>query len=346
MPFTAQQIQNISNALLDYHIRGAAMSQVLQDRPFLNDLISGQEEFPGGKDRITWNVKGEYTTAVQGYTHDDTVSYANPANIRQAHANWYEIHAGIGLALTELKKAGISVVDSMNGAETVNHSEKEKIEITNLLNDKIEDMTEGWARSFTQMVWRDGTQDAKVVPGVRSFLLDNPAAAGTTFGIDRVANPWWRNHTRTGINVATLSNLNLTTALTNGLRLQRRFGGRPNKMYCGSVFLEALEGELRTRGTFTMDGWNKGSAVEIGIAEPRLKGVAMQYEPALDDLGLTRYGFSMDMSKIKLRVMSGEDRKTHSPARPADQYVMFRAMTWTGGLICKQLNAQGVYSIA
>lgn len=52
------------------------------------------------------------------------------------------------------------------------------------------------------------------------------------------------------------------------------------------------------------------------------------------------------MSKIKLKTMSGEDRKLHTPARPADQYVMYRAMTYTGGLICKQLNAQGIYSVA
>lgn len=346
MPFTAAQLKNINDALLDYNIRGPAMSQVLQDRPFLNDLLAAQEEFPGGKELITWNVKGEYTTVVQGFTHDDTVTYSNPANIKQASAKWYEIHAGIQVTLTELKKAGISVVDSMNGADTVNHSEQEKIEITNLLQDKIEDMTEGWARSFTEMVWRDGTQDAKAIPGLRSFILNDPTAAGTTFGIDRVANTWWRNQYNLALNVGTPSNLNLITALQNGLRNQRRYGGRPNKAYCGSDFMEALEAELRSKGQFTMDGWNKKGATEIGVTDVSLKGIVFQYDPALDDLGLTKYGFLLDMSKVKLRTMSGEDRKLHTPARPADQYVMYRAMTYTGGLICKQLNAQGVYSIA
>lgn len=345
MPFTAQQLQNISNALLDYNVRGPAMSQVLQDRPFLNDLLSAQEEFPGGKEKITWNVKGTYTTAVQGYSHDDTVSYTNPANIKQASASWYEIHAGIEVTLTELKKAGISVVDSLNGAETTNHSEQEKIEITNLLQDKIEDMTEGWARSFTEMVWRDGTQDAKAIPGVRSFLLDDPTS-GTTFGIDKAANSWWRNHVALALSTATPSDLAIITALKNGLRAQRRYGGRPNKAYCGSDFLEALEAELHSKGNFTLDGWNKKGATEIGMADVSMKGVTFQYDPVLDDLGLTKYSFLLDMSKIKLKTMSGEDRKLHTPARPADQYVMYRAMTYTGGLICKQLNAQGVYALA
>jgi hypothetical protein len=346
MAFTALQLQNIANALLDYNVRGPAMSQVLQDRPFLNDLLAGQKEFPGGKDKITWNVKGVYSTAIQGYDHDDTVTYGNPANIKQASTKWYELHAGIETTLTELKKAGISVVDSMTGKETVNHSEQEKVEITNLLQDKIEDMTEGWARSFTEMVWRDGTLNAKHIPGVRSFVLDNPAAAGTTFGIDRVANSWWRNHTDLLINVGTPANLNLITALQNGLRAQRRFGGRPNKAYCGSTFLEALEAELRSKGQFTQTGFNNKGATEIGVADVSLKGVVFQYDPVMDDLGLDKYCGLFDMSKICLRTMSGEDRKMHNPARPADQYVMYRAMTYTGGLTCSQLNAQGIYSIA
>lgn len=346
MAFTAAQLQNIANALLDYNIKGPAMSQVLQDRPFLNDLLAGQKEFPGGKEKITWNVKGVYSTAVQGYSHDDTVTYGNPANIKQASANWYELHAGIKTTLTELKNAGISVVDSMTGKETVNHTEQEKIEITNLLQDKIEDMTEGWARSFTEMVWKDGTQDAKAIPGVRSFILNDPTAAGSTFGIDRVANSWWRNYVSLAINVATPSNLNLITALQNGLRAQRRYGGRPNKAYCGSDFLEALEAELRSKGQFTQTGFNNKSATEIGVADVSLKGVVFQYDPVLDDLGLTKYCGLFDMSKLTMRVMSGEDRKMHNPARPADQYVMYRAMTYTGGLTCSQLNAQGLYSIA
>jgi hypothetical protein len=44
-------------------------------------------------------------------------------------------------------------------------------------------------------------------------------------------------------------------------------------------------------------------------------------------------------------VMEGEDMKKHNPARPADKYVLYRAQTWTGGLVCRQRNTSGVYSI-
>ena len=34
---------------------------------------------------ITRNVKGEYTTEFEGYEHDDSVSYSNPANLKRVH---------------------------------------------------------------------------------------------------------------------------------------------------------------------------------------------------------------------------------------------------------------------
>ena len=44
--------------------------------------------------------------------------------------------------------------------------------------------------------------------------------------------------------------------------------------------------------------------------------------------------------------MDGEKMKRHAPARPATQYVMFRAITTTAVLCASQLNCHGVYEIA
>ena len=346
MPFTANELANISNSLLDYHVRGPAMSQVLQDRPLFKKLMGAQKTFPGGQGLITKAVKGQYTTSVQGFTHDDEVTYANPANTRRMSAKWYEVHAGISLTATELKMAGISLTDSMNFDGTSNHSEQELIQLTNVLNEKIDDMMEGFARSFTEMLWRDGTQDAKAVPGVRSFILDAPAAAGSTFGIDRVANAWWRNRAQLGIDVSTPSNLNLVTKLQQEFRQLRRFGGKPDLFLCGSDFLDAFEKELRSKGNFTLEGWARGGTIDASVADVSFKGLMLQYDPHLDDLGLSKYGYVFDTKHLFLNVMDGEDRKIHTPARPPEKYVLFRAITWTGALLCDQLNAQGVYSIA
>ena len=43
--------------------------------------------------------------------------------------------------------------------------------------------------------------------------------------------------------------------------------------------------------------------------------------------------------------VTGENWQKHSPSRPEDKYVFYRAMTYMGGLVCNQRNANGVYSI-
>ena len=54
----------------------------------------------------------------------------------------------------------------------------------------------------------------------------------------------------------------------------------------------------------------------------------------------------MDTKHLHPMAIEGESMKKHNPARPESKYVFYRALTWVGGLICDQRNAQGVYSIA
>lgn len=346
MAFTSQELANIANAALDFYVRGPAFSQTIQSKPLYDKLRKGQKTFPGGKGEISVPVKGEYTTTASGYTHDDTVTYANPANIKRAVAKWYEIHAGINITGTELKIDGISVVDSVTGAQKSEHSQRELTVLTGLLQDKLEDMSEGWARSFNEMLWLDGTQDAKAVPGILSFILDNPTAVGTTFGIDRVANPWWQNRASIGITVTDPADQTLVNTLQKEFRQLRRYGSPKHAFFAGSDFMEAFEKELRAKGNYTDSGWANKGRIDAGIADIAFKGVEVVYDPTLDDLGKEKYGYVLDLNAIKLRPMEGEDMKRHNPARPEDKYVYYQALTWTGGLIANQLNTSGVYSIA
>jgi len=85
MPFTAGELQNIANASLEYFWKkGSVFSQSLQNKPLLKAMRANKETFPGGKDEISVAVKGDYTTTIQGYSHDSVVGYQNPANIKRA----------------------------------------------------------------------------------------------------------------------------------------------------------------------------------------------------------------------------------------------------------------------
>jgi len=346
MAFTAQELSNIANAMLDYHMdRGKVWSQTLQNKPLLKAFRAKQKTFPGGKENITVRVKGTYTTAIMGFAHDDTVTYANPANIKEAHYPWKEIHGGIQVTFTELKKDGISITDSATGKNVSQHSEREKTALANLFDDKIEDMAEGFDRGLNEMYWRDGTQDSKEAPGLRSFLLDDPTSATIVGGIDQSVNTWWRNRASLSISVTTPSDMEIIKKMKSEDRLLRKFGNPMHIRLCGSDFLDALEAEIYSKGDFTQTGWTKSGQMDIGQADASLRGRVFEYDPTLDDLGLGKYCFIIDCKQIFPKVMEGEDMKTHSPARPEDKYVLYRALTWTGGVVCRQRNTSGVYSI-
>lgn len=348
MAFTQAELDNIANAAIDFHFqKGRVKSQTLQDKPLLAAMESKMKTFPGGKENITVRVKGVYTTAIQGFEHDDTVTYANPANIKTASYPWKLIHAGISFTAHELLKDGISVVDSTTGARETRHSDREMTALANLLEDKIEDMQEGMDRGMNTMFWRDGSQSAKQVPGLTSFILDNPTTVTNVGGIDQSTNAWWRNRSDVAISLgASPDTLAVINTLQKEFRQLRRYGGRPNMILAGSDFLDRLEKELRAKGQFTQDGFAKTGRTELSVADLTFKGVEVMYDPSLDDLSKSKYAYVLDTSTIFPMVIEGENLKRHNPARPENKYVFYRAVTWVGGLVCTQRNANGVYAFA
>jgi hypothetical protein len=347
MPFTAQETDNIAQAVLDWHITTPeVVAQTLQDRPLLEKLTAGAKSFPAGKDNITIRVKGNYTTTIQGFEHDDTVTYANPANLKTATFPWKLIHWGISYSMHELAKAGIEVVDSTTGKTETRHSDREKAILVDLLKDKVEDMAEGSARDKNRMFWQDGTQNAKEVPGIRSFILDDPTTATVVAGIDQSANTWWRNRASLGLSTADAGAQVVVTKLQKEWRQLRRYGGRPNLVLAGSDFIEWMEKELRSKGSYTMEGWNSKGKTDAGMADISFKGTNFMYDPTLDDMSRSKYCYVLDTRHIFLDVLEGQGDKTHNPARPENKYVFYKAQTWMGGLVCNQRNCHGVYSIA
>ena len=350
MAFSSAELANIANASLDYYIdKGNVHSQTLADKPLLKMLDGKAKSFPGGKADLSVAVKGAYTTTVAGYTHNDTVSYANPANIQRANYAWKEHHAGISVTLTELKKDGISVTDSTTSSGTSNHAQRDKTVLVNLFKDKLEDMMEGYSRGMNTLLYGDGSGDAKALAGIRSIIVDNPAASGTTVGgVSTVSNTWWRNRASVAI-ANTSGGQELSDLLHTEMRQLRRYGGNPDIAVCGSAFLDRLASELKAKGNYTQTGW--AGSNDISVGEIRYGGLTFKYDPALDDLTISgknpdKRCYIIDSSKLCMYYMTGEKMKRHSPARPATQYVMYRAITTTASLAAHQLNCHGVYEIA
>lgn len=334
---------DIAYGVLTFYARGKALMQTMQQKPLVAWLKSNQKTFPGGKDYISDPVQGavmaDQAGFMQWYSEDDAATFAQAQNLLRAQVPWKEARAGLIISWTELKKDGISVTDS---ARTSDHSQKELVVLTDLLENRLDDYGESWARVFNSACWKDGTQDAKAMPGLLSILPDN-AAAGTVCGLSQATYPWWRHRTSFGLAVSE-ANQSLTKFLRAELIQLTRYGGKPNKALCGSAFLDALMIEVQTKGQYSTEGFAKD--MDMGMGQIRMMGLGtFEYDPTLDDMGYSKRCYIMDSRRIKLRPMEGEDMKVLNPDRPYNYYVFLKDMTWTGGMSATQKNCHGVYSV-
>lgn len=356
MALTQAVIDNVANAAIDFHMdRGKVHNQHIQDKPLLEQLRRRQKTFPGGKGEITVRPVFETQSGIEGFDSDDTLTFTNPTPIKTATYPWKMIHSGIQMTTDELLRDGVSIVDT-NGRSTSNHSRRELVVLANALEVKLADMSEGYASGMNSMLWGDGTQDAKEVPGITSFITEDPTT-GVVGGIDRAVQPLWRNRARTAAhetattdpsNGAVVSNPD-TSALIKALRQERRQlfrYGRPDIVtYCGSKALERLEAEVDAKGIYTQSGFS--GRQEIGMGDISLQGLGrFMYDPTLDSDGRDDFMYMIDMKAIMLMPIEGEDMKRHYPSRPHDKMVIYRSMTWAGGLVAKQMNTNCVVETA
>lgn len=356
-------LDHIVASALDFHIKSDAFTQTIQSKPLLGLMEKRKQTFPGGKGEISLPITfQENLPAIQGFDAADTVSYSNPQNTRRISFPWKEIHAGISLTLTELKIDGISVSDSMTGESTTKHSNRDATVLTNILKAKLDDMTEGWARSFNEMLWLDGSQDNKVVPGIMNLIRPganiglvggvNLNLTGNTGGFARSTaingTNFWAN--REDVFVYQTGKTNIIDGLRREIRQLSRFGGKPTTILCGSQFLNYLEQEVHSKGLYTQNNAFTGGTT-VGMGAISLLGIGeFVYDPTLDSLprhdgtgNQSDMCYLIDTEALQLHVMDGEDKKTHNPARPEDKYVIYKAMTWTGGLATKRLTSSGLY---
>lgn len=352
MALSAAELTNIANASIDYYFtRPEFYAQTIQNKPLLKALEGKKKTFPGGKGDISIALQGTYgaggtNDSVKGYTHNDPVTFYNPANIKRAHFPWREMHIGMSITGTELKIDGLSVTDEM-GINTSNHSQRDMTVLVNLLDNKLADLAEQTARSLNTLLWGDGTADPKALAGIKSLVTDDPTK-GTVGGLDRAlaGYSWWRNQSNvaTPVTSAAAGGGALITHLQKLWRQCTRYGGRPTKALCGSDFLQALEVELRSNGNYSMQGFAKGGDVSVGSLN--YMGLEFEYAPTLDDLGESKRCYWLDLDNIFLMTMDGEWRRRHNPARPENAFVYYTSMTYTGQLVAKQLNSSAIIAIA
>lgn len=361
MPFTADEIASINVAALENYIdRGKVFKQNVANKPMLAAFDRRAGRFSGGKENVSFSVKpGQGGGSLQGYTGDDQLSFYNPTGLRRARFPWKEHHIGMRVTMTELKIDGIDVNEDGASQSTSPMSGREKHALANLLDEKHDTLGEDYARSKDLLIHGDGSGDAKALAGVGSLILDDPGA-GSTGGIGRVANPWWRNRAATAAYGSAGGQGPITSNPANGGALiefmdievrqlgKYRAGGTAWQWFAGSDWIDAYKRELRANGYYSMSMSDDDGVPDGSMKDPKHGGRMIVWDPTLDDTGHAKRCQVLDMGRtgVRLLYMDGNRMKRHNPARPYDRMVMYNGITTTCVMIAKQLNTSGVYDIS
>lgn len=343
---------DIVNAALTFYVRGKEFAQTTQKKPLLGWLKEHAVEFPSGKDNVSSPVQGAFMSDTQGffigYSEDDALNFVQGQNLLRVSFPWKEQAANLIITWTELKKDGITVTDHQKTSE---HSQREMTVLTGLLDNRLRDFAESWARAKNNMLWLDGTQDPKSTPGIRSLLQD--AGSGqpgqTIGGLSTTTYPWWNFIARVG-NLAVQSDeaqQTLCKALRHDIiQLTRYTDGNDFMAFMGSGFWDALMSEVQAKGSYSLEGFTKESATDFGMATIRMKGLGtFKYDPTLDLMGRQKFCYIMDSKKLRWRPMTGETDKMLTPERPYNYLVFLRTMTDTSALEAVQLNCNEVIQV-
>ena len=342
---------DIINASLTYYVRGKEFAQTTQEKPLLAWCKEHAEDFPSGKDNISSPVQGDYMSDTPGffagYSEDDALSFTQAANLLRVSFPWREQAANLIITFTELKKDGITVTDHQKTSE---HSKREMTVLTGLLDNRLRNFAESWARAKNAMLWGDGSQDPKATPGVRSILQDaGSGVAGQTIGGLATATYWWWNFiSRVGNNAVQADEAmqSLSKALRHDIIQLTRYGGKPDKAFMGSAAWDALMLEVAAKGTYTQEGFTKESNTDFGMATIRMKGLGtFTYDPTLDTIGRSKFIYIMDSRRIRYRPMAGEQDKMLTPERPYNYLVFLRTMTDTSAFEATQLTCHEVLEV-
>lgn len=340
---TSLALLSVADYALDWHTRGAMLQQNIQDKPLLRTLNATKKTFPGGKEKVTEPVKGNKMSSdndfFKGVSGVDELLFTPNTLGDRAEFSWKQLHAGFAITHTDLLKDGISVTDSNTTSVA---SDAMQTRLTSLFDDALADFSESWAVAFQNMLWRDGSQDSKAIPGILSIILDDPTT-GTVGTIAQSSTSWWRSRVNLSLS-ASADNQTLTRFLRNEIIQLRRYGGKPNKALCGSLWWDALVLEVQAKGVYTQTGFQ--GATDINVGTIKIDGVEFEYDPTLDDLGFSKRCFVIDTRRVRLRPIEGEDGKRYKPARPHQYLVLISSMLFSGALSCNQLNCHGVYAIA
>lgn len=353
MPFTAEQIGYATRHAINYHLENEPIDNVNVDRPLIKKLMSKLQEYAGGLQYVTEQLRYSNDSNFQSYFGDQQVTYNRKRTLEQSKFTWGSFHDGFGLNEDELTQNGIIMTDDRSAVP----SDAEKVQLSNLLEENSQTLKLGFQEGMDLMLHRDGTQSATDIPGLDHVIALDPTI-GVVGGIDAATNAWWRNYAKLNIDTATPGTL--IQEMEVAWRRCIRLGGQlPDFILMGGKFLDAYRKDAKSeidrqiivqgKKGVMMDA-AVGNGVETGLF---FKGVPIIWDPVfelLDNLDAPaqeweKRCYFINTRHLKLRPIKGHWMVPRKPPRVYDRYVHYSALTAKAAFTTGKRAAHAVLTI-
>lgn len=346
MPISTDDLAKLAKSSLDDYLRNTPVDQIAQERPFLQMLLKGKKPFGGAKQNIVEQLRKDYGSNFAWAYGESKVVFNKRDTLEQAMFPWRRAVDALYIPYDTLFSNGIDVREGGHGAFRL--EQNEKVQLTNLLDENLLALREGFMKSLDLHVHRDGTQSTDAVVGLDALIPLNPTT-GKLGGLDRSTATFWRNYADTAIETATMLN-----QMEKAWRECYRHGGTPDYIFAGSDFIDAYRNCLQPMLTYNVNAGNVARA-DGAIGEGNrtglfFKGKEILWDPTFDDLDTadtpsvkwaTRCYF-INSKTIKWRD-NGYDIIT--PVRPHDTLCLYEMINMRCAVSINRPNANAVLAL-
>lgn len=349
MPFNTEQLTYGSRHAIDYYLKNSPIDQINTERPLLKKLIAGKQMYAGGLQYVTEQLRYQNDANFQSYFGDGQVSYNRRRTLQQAKFTYGSFHDGFGLNEDELTQNGIIMTDDKNSVP----SDAEKVQLTNLLNENMNSLKEGFDENFDLMLHRDGSASNTDIAGLDALISTTPSASATIGTLDQSTYSWWRNYA--DIDISTATSGNLVDRMEIAWReCTRRGGQRPDFILAGDDFIDAYRRDASDTVNRQLSKGGRGNTeLDASVDGVFFKGVPILWDPVFNDLD-TADSPAVEWSKrcyfintkfLTLKPIKGHWMVQRTPPRVYDRYVHYWGLTSKAALTTGKRNAHAVLSI-
>lgn len=353
MSLTTAELTRAGKAGLDFFLKNNPIDMADLQRPLLNHLSKRKKPIPGAKEFVVEQIRKGYGSAGQWFDSADTLQYSQRDTLEQSRFPWYEFHDGMMLNEAELAANGIALDD--NGKPN-SLTEAEKIQLTNLFEEKMTALRLGAKERFSRDLHLSGAASNKQIVGLDG-LLPLANTTGVAGGINRATYPWWRHHADRTLSVATMQ-----TKLEAAWRAcMRTASGAPNVILAGADFIDAYReaaqknGNLGAAVRYVSDSGKGGVDADMSTTGLYWKGIPIEYCPEWDDnfggadtpaVAWKKRCYFLNMNHLFLRPLKGSDFVVRHPPRGKENYNHYWALLWRGTLTMNMPSAHAVLALA